>query len=141
VTTAGVCCKATESACGGGCVDELTDNAHCGGCDAACVEGGSCTNGWCIVTLASGQKSPNTVAVDSTRIYWTNYNDAGSVVSAPLAGGAPLTLATDQSGAFAIAVGASDVYWSNARDDAGAVRVASPSTVTAFTGSISRGRP
>lgn len=68
--------------------------------------------GGALTILASGQ-TPESVAVDATNVYWTNWSGTGgSVVRAPLGGGAPTTLAAGPD-AFGIAVDGSTVYWTN----------------------------
>jgi hypothetical protein len=43
------CCpKAAPTLCGRTCVDVATDPSHCGGCGAACIPGGTCSDGACI---------------------------------------------------------------------------------------------
>jgi hypothetical protein len=41
-------CAAGETLCGGACVDASSDDAHCGGCGIACLDGTSCNAGTCI---------------------------------------------------------------------------------------------
>lgn len=56
--------------------------------------------GGTVTTLATGQREPWFVAVDSTHIYWANYGDEhipdGSVDEVPLGGGNATTLASHQ---------------------------------------------
>jgi hypothetical protein len=98
---------------------------NCGACGKACPAGEACQGGTCRscapapcpVTLASGQFSPDSIAVDATHVYRTN-NDEGTVMKVPLAGGTPVTLAVEPScsGVSAIAVDATSVYWTNSGD-------------------------
>jgi hypothetical protein len=48
-SAAPLCCNVGQSDCGGACVNELTDNNHCGDCTTTCnVAGGEqCSNGHC----------------------------------------------------------------------------------------------
>ncbi|MSP62851.1 MAG: hypothetical protein EXR72_21465 [Myxococcales bacterium] len=48
-------CPAGQTACGGACTNTLTDEQHCGACDAACGEGQFCTKGICATTCPKGQ--------------------------------------------------------------------------------------
>ena len=70
------------------------------------------------VTLASGQKTPNGLAVDATSLYWTNTDD-GTVMKMGLDGGTPIPLASGQRGPAALAVDATSIYWSNNGDSTG----------------------
>jgi sugar lactone lactonase YvrE len=67
---------------------------------------------WTPTTLASGQSTPNGIALDTASVYWTNSGD-GTVMKVPLGGGTPATLASGQSSAGSIAVDATSVYWVN----------------------------
>jgi hypothetical protein len=77
--------------------------------------------------LATGPWWISSIAVDARTVYWTddpglhaNCSDtpydagAGSVVSAPLAGGEPTTIASAQSIPGSIAVDSTSVYWATA---------------------------
>ena len=71
------------------------------------------------VVLAAGQKTPWCIAVDGKNAYWINKGPPGSIVTAPLAGGAPKTLVADLRPTFlAIDPGeGGNVYWTSEDDD------------------------
>jgi len=62
------------------------------------------------ITLASGQDSPQGIAVDATSVYRVNYF-SGTVMKVGIDGGTPTTLASDRSALDCIAVDATSVYW------------------------------
>lgn len=84
-----------------------------------------CTEGRCLITLASGQGSPGTVVVDATTAYWTatdvsRWNDV--VMAVPLGGGTPVTLvSSDDTGISDIAIDATTLYWLTAHGQDGTV--------------------
>src|SRR5262245_15658035 len=47
-------CTATQTLCGGTCVDVLSDAAHCGGCASECEPGYVCDGGSCKLRCAEG---------------------------------------------------------------------------------------
>jgi hypothetical protein len=66
-------------------------------------------------TLAEGQ-TPSAMALDSSNVYWTNYNNdepGGTVVRVPISGGNVIVLASGLRTAFGIAVDATNVYWTS----------------------------
>jgi hypothetical protein len=71
--------------------------------------------GGATTVLASGPGNSNTygLALDSTSLYWTDFNDPGVVMKVGLGGGASTQLATGHV-AFEIAVDATSVYWVDA---------------------------
>jgi sugar lactone lactonase YvrE len=99
---------------GGLCNGDLTrDPRNCGLCGHDCL-GGDCVASACMpVILASGQATPEAIAVDPTTstVYWTNLGD-GTVI-ALRAGGGPRAVATGQPGPRGIAVHAGSVYFTN----------------------------
>jgi sugar lactone lactonase YvrE len=83
------------------------------------------------IKLAWDQSAPQQVALDGVNAYWTNSGAGttlGSVMEAPLGGGATVTLATDQIDAVGIATASVQgagtyVYWV---DGAGGTLMATP---------------
>jgi hypothetical protein len=64
------------------------------------------------VTLASGQQSIDSIAVDASGIYWVNSRSTlGTVMKLALGGGTPVTLAAGQDLPFGLAVDSTSVYW------------------------------
>jgi hypothetical protein len=103
-------CPPSTSRCGDRCVDIETDPSSCGGCGVVCE--GECASGRCLSAIARAQEWAVGIAIDSTRVYWTNgVKPGGSVLSAPLDGGAPTVLASGQEQPSGIAVNATNVYW------------------------------
>ena len=83
------------------------------------------------VKLASDEGAPQQVALDALNVYWTNDGGGtalGTVMEAPLAGGAAITLATGQINPLGIATASVEgagtyVYWV---DGAGGALMATP---------------
>jgi hypothetical protein len=66
------------------------------------------------VKLADTENEVFAIAVDATRLYWTEFgpNRTGSVRAVPLACGVPVVLAANQDVGGALAVDATRIYWS-----------------------------
>ncbi len=84
---------------------------------------GECTGelvlGRCLLTLATDQPVPASIAVDAKAVYWTSYGATGGVSKVPLNGGAVTTLTSSGAGPWGIAVNATRVFWTTL--DPGAV--------------------
>ena len=63
-------------------------------------------------TLFSGSTDAEGIAVDDTRVYWTD-RVAGTVMSVPRAGGAPTMLVSGGRDAMGIAVAGSRAFWAS----------------------------
>lgn len=70
------------------------------------------------VVLASGQDGPAGIAIDSSRVYWTNIR-SGTVMTVSLGGGTPIALASGQDLPRQIAVDSAYVYWTNSGQSSG----------------------
>jgi hypothetical protein len=114
-------CSCTGSMCGS-CVDEQTDPSNCGACLHSC-QGGTCSAGVCQpVVLASGRNDTWGIAVDSTNVYWTEWNGSGNVMMVPTGGGTPTTLESGLNYPFFLAAHDPYVYWTENQTPGGVFR-------------------
>jgi hypothetical protein len=95
--------------------DVANDPANCGRCGHSCGAG-TCLNGRCLNTLASGGTSPFRVIVHNDVVYWSSSNFGGSPgVYSPEAvlvdGGSRHTLAEAGGALFGIAADNTNVYY------------------------------
>jgi hypothetical protein len=90
-----------------------------------CPSAGTCISGRCLVTIAKGQSAPYPLVVESANVVWGNqavfnggsYVSLGSIVEAPVSGGAPTTLVSGVANGDvpepALVASATDAYWPN----------------------------
>lgn len=112
---------------GNGCeTDTTNDNKNCGGCGHECA-GGLCASSKCQpVVLAENQAMPWSIAVDSTKVFWSNQGSGavkGSINSIPIAGGTSATLKAEQGTPGDIVLDSQNVYWSNYSDGGAILKV------------------
>jgi hypothetical protein len=73
---------------------------------------GTCTDGRCLVTLATAT-SPSDIALDDARVYFTecpSTGKGGTITSVPLGGGSPSKLASGSACAASLALAGSTLY-------------------------------
>jgi hypothetical protein len=85
-----------------------------------------------VTTLASGLTMPNDLAVDSTSVYWADYD--GSIHKVGLNGGPNTTLASGLSNALYLAVDSTSVYWTETNGTVKKIAVAGGSITTLASG-------
>jgi outer membrane protein assembly factor BamB len=110
VPDAGSSCSPPFGYCGSTCVDLATDPKNCGACGAPCT--GTCAGGHCTepIVLAANEY-PNSIALDASYVYWTNYS-SGEIRRVAKSGGQPTTLdSSPGTYPWSIAVDAANVYW------------------------------
>jgi hypothetical protein len=66
-----------------------------------------------LATRPSAAQIPWDVTVAGGAVYWNDYASPGSVMTAPVAGGAAATVAAQQIGPRNLAVAGANVYWTN----------------------------
>lgn len=111
------------------CVDLATNPLHCGSCNHDC-RGGSCVDGGCLpLVIATDVPGPDSIALDSTHVYWINAetNDVWSVQHD--GGGKKLLYDGPVPGSgTSLAIYGGNVYFGSAADvDASVLRCATPS--------------
>jgi hypothetical protein len=121
ICAGGTCqCQAGEEACGGACVDMMSDAANCGACGHDCL-GGECALGVCQpLELAKNQGTYLKLALDGEYVYW-----AGSVaaigrarIDGSEAAQELVPAAANEHGHDIVAVGQT-LYWGNDWQDNG----------------------
>src|SRR5438105_3396692 len=78
-----VSCDGNLLACGGKCVDVLTDKANCGQCGKACAGTETCTAGQCVVPCTQGTTNCSGKCVN-LQTDPTNCNACGMACPAPM---------------------------------------------------------
>jgi hypothetical protein len=85
----------------------------CGNAAGDAGSGNACTAAPCPVVLASGQNNPQSIVVDSTDVYWVNFDPdckLGAVMKVPLDSGTPTAIVSGHYCAGEIAIDSTNVY-------------------------------
>ncbi len=105
-----------------GCFTTQTDPANCGACGHACAVGQACIDSACVaastLSLVTGLSKPNSLALDATRVFWSD-TGTGTISSVAKTGGAVTTLAQNQVSPASVALDDTFVYWSAREADSG----------------------
>ena len=104
-----------------GLVDLGSDDHNCGSCGHDCTAcGGRCQNGMCTAALVASApqvKAPRGLAIDATRVYFTDMGsgDVGvaSVQAVAKSGGTPTVLLSGLTGSYATTLAGTRVFWSD----------------------------
>jgi hypothetical protein len=123
------CGSLGETCCGGTtCDGSLVCSAGRCSCQANsdCPGEGTCTaSGQCLVTVSgdSAQFNTNSIALDGLSVYWANGGAGayGSIVKAPLGGGAPETLASGLTMPVSLVESGGLLYWYESGSSGGSI--------------------
>jgi hypothetical protein len=126
---AATCGSLGETCCGGTtCVGSLICSTGRCSCQSnfECPDDGTCNpSGQCMVTVSGGSAQFNTdsIALDGVSVYWANGGSGayGSVVKAPLGGGAPETLVSSLTMPLSLVQGGGLLYWYESQPTEGIV--------------------
>lgn len=79
-----------------------------GNCAGGAPGATRCSDGRCLITLATDQGNPASIALDASNVYWPA---AGAVMTLPLDGGTPIAVVSGLNFPSRIAVDATNVYF------------------------------
>ncbi len=106
-------CTAPEIACGGDCVNPLTDAMHCGGCDHDCL-GEDCTGGFCpLETLAMNQPDVFALTLDSSDVYFSAADVSYDIKRVGKDGNGLTTVDSNEFEPRELALAGGVLFWAN----------------------------
>jgi hypothetical protein len=100
-----------------------TDPRNCGRCGHDCL-GAACTAGRCdAIPIGTNQVEPSDVILAGGYLFWSNMAisygaGAGSIMRAPLDGGAPTTWVSGETSPWALATDGTALYWTTRQNGA-----------------------
>jgi hypothetical protein len=87
-----------------------------------------------IMTLASGQPGPASVAVDQTSVFWTNFAGSGFIRSANKLDGTGVKDLAPSSTSWSLVIDSTDVFWTNLQGSVKRIAKSGGASATAIPG-------
>jgi hypothetical protein len=105
-------CPTGTTNCNGVCANLQTDNNNCGGCGLTCT---NCSNGECLVALATNIPNAYGITINAIKAYVTSYQTSGGIYAVALNGSGPINITPNypQNYPTGIVIDNSYVYWTN----------------------------